>query len=362
MNFTTAKKAIDYFFSLLREGKKYNPIRKSAIGFYGGEPLLNFKLIKECVEYIKNSNSDINIMYGMTTNGSLLDEEKANWLMEHDFVISISLDGPEEEHDRLRVYDNGKGTFKDIMKNINPIMASGYKKIFSLPVYDWKSDLFKREDFFNRTDVPDVLRASLVNDLGGCRYYDQFTIDDRNNYLKQIEIARDFYFKDTYYQTKRDKTSFFDRLVGKGPGDDIFRGVSIYLPPSIMPVTNSCLPGRKIFVDVRGDFHICEKVNDTFPIGNVDEGLNFKKICDLLKDYFRHMDKCSECKVTRKCGQCFRMFMTDNGFLCSSYVCKKIEAIRKASFARSLSIAEQNPEFVDCKNYRYANIKKHYGD
>lgn len=52
MDFNIAKKAIDYYFMLLQEGERYNPLRKPVVGFYGGEPLLNFKLIKKCVIYI----------------------------------------------------------------------------------------------------------------------------------------------------------------------------------------------------------------------------------------------------------------------------------------------------------------------
>ncbi|WP_336247428.1 radical SAM protein [Methanothrix soehngenii] len=146
MDFDTAKKAIDYFISLLNEGKKYNPIRKPALGFYGGEPLLNFGLIKKCIEYIESIYNDYEIIYTITTNGSMLDKKRANWLMEHDFIIFVSLDGPEDEHDRLRIYENGKGSFRDVIKNVTRIIRKGYKEIYCMPVFDWKSDLFKRED------------------------------------------------------------------------------------------------------------------------------------------------------------------------------------------------------------------------
>jgi uncharacterized protein len=52
--------------------------------------------------------------------------------MDNDFVISVSLDGPEKEHNRLRVYSNGKDTFKDVMKNVGRLMESGYKKIVTI--------------------------------------------------------------------------------------------------------------------------------------------------------------------------------------------------------------------------------------
>ncbi len=190
MDFTIAKKAIDYYFSLLKEGKRYNPLRKPSIGFYGGEPLLNFKLIKDIVKYVECNYINYKTVYTITTNGSLLDDKKANWLMKHKFIIDVSLDGPEQEHNRLRVYTNGNGTFKEVMKNTSSIMNSGYKEIGCLLVFDWKSNLFKQEEFFNRHDVPRVQGAFPVDDVEGCSYYQQFTNEDRLAFIEQFERAR----------------------------------------------------------------------------------------------------------------------------------------------------------------------------
>jgi len=362
MVFDTAKKAIDYFISLLNEGKKYNPIRKPALGFYGGEPLLNFGLIKKCIEYIESIYNDYEIIYTITTNGSMLDKKRANWLMEHDFIIFVSLDGPEDEHDRLRIYENGKGSFRDVIKNVTRIIRKGYKEIYCMPVFDWKSDLFKREEFFNRNDIPSVARIALVNNIEGCRYYEQFTEKDYSAFLGQLERARSCYYKDLNLQRGKEKLSFFDKLVGLDPGEDLFKSVSIYIQPLIMPFTGACIPGRKLFVDVYGNYHACERVNSSFPIGNVNDGLNFEKISKLIVGYLRSMDKCPSCKVSRKCTYCYQNFMTDNGFSPSSTVCENIESIKKASFARSFNIAEIYPEFVEESNYKHKNIKKYYGD
>ena len=116
MSFEVAKKAIDYYFSQVNQGIKYNPFKKVLVTFYGGEPLLNFNLIKKCVSYINTNYDNIDLDYSITTNGTLLSEKIIQWLLEHDFYLHISLDGPEEEHDRCRVYENGKGTFNDVMK------------------------------------------------------------------------------------------------------------------------------------------------------------------------------------------------------------------------------------------------------
>jgi uncharacterized protein len=129
-----------------------------------------------------------------------------------------------------------------------------------------------------------------------------------------------------------------------------------------MPLTGACIPGTKIFVDIKGNYHICERVNSTFPIGNVNEGLNFEKINELIAHYINCMDKCIDCKVSRKCNHCYQMFMTDKGFSFSSKVCEKIEPNMMDSFVNTFVIAETNPKFVEKTNYKYQNIKKHYGE
>jgi len=227
MNFPIAKKAIDYYFSLLEEGKKYNPLRSPSVGFYGGEPLLNFELIKKCVEYIEGEYKNWKTRYTLTTNGSLLDKEKIDWLVVHDFTIAISLDGPENEHNRLRVYSNGGGTYRDVMKNVNIIMNMGYKNVFSLPVFDWRSDLFAMEEFFSRYDVPPVMITNLINDVNGCRYYEQFTKEDYLAHLRQLEIATSYYFAESNRNLCDERPSFFDKLVGQVPGSILFDATSI---------------------------------------------------------------------------------------------------------------------------------------
>ncbi len=361
MDFFTARKAIDYYFSLLKEGNRYNPLRKPSIGFYGGEPLLNFGLIKECVEYIKNKYNGYEVHYGMTTNGSLLDKEKATWLIKHNVSISLSLDGPEEEHNRLRIYRNGKGTFRDVMKNINSIMELGYKNISSLPVFDWKTNLFKNQEFFNRFDVPQVSNVSQVSSFEWDRYYEQFTREDRRDFMEQLKKIKKCYFRNFSNQGQKERKSYFDMLVGNVPSDDLFRGRAIDARNPLMPFTGACIPGVKLFVDVNGCIHACERINYAYPIGNVDQGLNFEKISQLIREYLYNMDKCPDCEGSRICGSCFTEFMTDKGFNTSSKICQGIESNMKSSFIETFTIAEKNPEFVEAR-YKHRNIKKYYGD
>jgi uncharacterized protein len=365
MNFKTARKAIDHFFSLLKEGKRYNPIREPCVGFYGGEPLLNFKLIKRCVEYIEDEYKDYKVSYTITTNGSLLDEEISDFLTKYDFSIGISLDGPQEEHDRLRVYKNGKGTFSDIMKNVKRIMEQGYEKIHSLAVFDWKTDLSKLEEFFSREDVPRLSHVTMVDMAMGCSYYKRFTQEDYLRFQKQFESARKDYLHYIEHLSdfkEQKRISFYDLIFGQSASSEVFGNIAVIPSTPIMPVTGACIPGRKIYVDVEGNFHICERINEAFPIGNVDEGLNFDKVAGRMRDYFQSLDRCSSCKVRRLCNICYCGLVAGIGgkeFGRTSEICQNVESVTASGLADAFTIGEINPEVVEeCAGIYYKMLNK----
>ena len=127
---------------MFEHSKKINTLR---IGFYGGEPLLEFDLIKCCVEYIEQKSSDKNINFYITTNATLLTPSVIDFLVQNNFQITISFDGPKEIHDNQRRYaDSGMGSFDTVVKrleylhqkyheyyiekvNINMVLNQGYK-------------------------------------------------------------------------------------------------------------------------------------------------------------------------------------------------------------------------------------------
>lgn len=358
MKFKTAKKAIDYYLSLIIDGMKYNPLRKPTIGFYGGEPLLNFKLIKKCVNYIEQKYDLNEINYTISTNGSLLTESTARWLMEHQFSIYISLDGPEKEHDRSRVYKQGNGTFKDIMRNISVIMDSNYENIFIMSVYDVKSDLFEIEKFFNKIQIPISIIGEVDNSVKNL-YYDQFTEKDYVKFNDQLERAESYYLENMEHCNKQN--SPFAHLFGGIIRSDLCDANALGLSDPFITHTATCFPGYKIFVDTDGVFYICERVASFFPVGNVEEGLNYQRIVEIMQEYLKHMDKCIDCEIKTRCKRCFRDFETDNGFKCSSKVCEGIESKEIEFVTKSLDAVEQNSMILDyyCK---YENIKKYCGD
>ncbi|MCK9580396.1 MAG: radical SAM protein [Methanoregula sp.] len=346
MDFPTAKKALDWYISLVMEGREYNPVRKPGIGFYGGEPLLNFDLVKKCIHYIKTTYPELDVHYSITTNGTLLNKEKEDFLKEHGFSISISIDGPKDEHDRNRVYPNGRGTFTDIMKNVRRMIAGGYEDCKAICVFDWKSNLSRLDAFFRQPDIPRLFIMTNPSVQGGCVYYDQFSEDDIRNYLLSEEKTFQYYLDHAPYDTARE--SCLEHLYPIYASRFLYSTSVMIMPESrIIPYSGACILGRKIFVDVHGNFHACERINQSFPIGNVQSGLDFQRIAVMMNEYLEHLDSCGTCRISKLCGYCYNHFAQKGHFDYASGVCKNEENRKKTDFSRAFTLGERYPHLLD---------------
>ncbi len=88
------------------------------ISFHGGEPLLEYDRIKNYIECLKTVLRGRKLVFLLTTNGLLLDKEKAEYLMKHLNELSVSIDGCREAHDLNRVSVSGRGSYQEVIHNI----------------------------------------------------------------------------------------------------------------------------------------------------------------------------------------------------------------------------------------------------
>ncbi len=120
MSWKTAKIAIDKFIDYI----KVNSITKPLIVFFGGEPLLNWGIIHQvviyCEHYNSKSNEDARIRFSIITNGTMLNDDIAEFLHNYNIGTAISIDGPKELNDKNRVYKSSpKSVYDSVQKNIN---------------------------------------------------------------------------------------------------------------------------------------------------------------------------------------------------------------------------------------------------
>lgn len=123
MDETTAMRAIDF---LIKRSAAAPSIR---VNFFGGEPLLAMPLIKKIIPYAQQQAEQANkrLRLTMTTNGLLLNSEIRKYLHRHEVGLLVSLDGPDDVHDKNRRLRNGSGSHAVVVNNINSAVNLGAK-------------------------------------------------------------------------------------------------------------------------------------------------------------------------------------------------------------------------------------------
>lgn len=335
MRFETAKKAIDYFISHARDASYF------AVSFYGGEPLLEFELIKQCVEYADNRAEGREVSYSFTTNGTLLTEEKFEFLVKHNFAILVSLDGPEEVHDRNRVFSGTIiGSFRqmfDNLKNFKETYPKYYaEKVSFNTVLDPGFPIKEICDFTKENELINQSRifSSVINSVQAKEklHYSELFIEEYEYEkfkvllwkLGRLEMTDIAPLMQRHFDGMKRPAISFERMNLNELPDKGHRG-------------GPCIPGvRKLFVDVDGRLFPCERVSETSEvacIGHIDKGINEKKALQLLNIEHLTSENCRNCWAYVLCPTCFTL-ADDEGRL------SKEKQIRECQ--RSRLLVEEN--------------------
>ncbi|WP_167893538.1 radical SAM protein [Thermococcus sp. M36] len=336
-----AIKAIDLYFDYLEEGAFLNPKREPTIAFYGGEPLLNFKIIEKCVNYTNHKYSDeFTPRYTITTNAALINKRIAEFLVKNDFDVSISLDGPKNEHDRNRILPNGRGTFDLVMRGISNLKEAqkkygSKKEYFALVTYDPKSNLYNMAKFFDEESPIRPIIANPVRSMG-TTYYSLFTTED---YINHERMLREL-FKKFLKDSKNNHNSVFLEILFGGPGTLMFYRNILSRKNPTATFTSTCIPGFKWYVTTDGKIQVCERASPITIIGDINEGLNFSAIKTLIQKYFKLINKkCNYCSLAHSCARCFAYLGSED---CSLFKRWVIDGLKTA-----FTIYENNPEYFE---------------
>ena len=122
MDFETAKRGLDWF-------RKFYPgdcLVKPQIAFFGGEPMMNFPVIKQSVEYALSLFKKEGVAFGMATNMTLVTDEQLDFFAGLDnFKLLVSVDGPESIHNKQRPLSDGRNSYKVTAERIQKAMSKG---------------------------------------------------------------------------------------------------------------------------------------------------------------------------------------------------------------------------------------------
>lgn len=322
-----AFKGIDYLF------KHSSELDEVTIAFYGGEPLLQFKLIQKCVQYAEEKKGNKKVVYTATTNGTLLTDKVVEFIIKNDFRLLISLDGPREEHNLYRTFKNGMGSFDIIMENVKRLLIKypDFEQNISFNGvlnpdhdYDHVKEFFENDELMKKINLG-VVEVDATNtdeiiefnpDYNQARSFDYLMYllvllkKVERKYLTRFLYARISMINETYHRLKNSK-------LGK---------VTHHGGP--------CLPGvRRIFLNAEGKFYPCERVSETSDvalIGDINRGVDLSKAEKVLNIGRVTENECLSCWALPLCTMCIRDVDKD-GKVSRDLKLKKCEEIRKNS-------------------------------
>lgn len=356
MSFEVAQKSIDY---ILKDYKRKN----FSLTFYGGEPLVNFDVMRKSILYTKEQYPNLKLHISFTTNLTLLTEEMVDFFgnLDGDSVdIMCSLDGPQELHDKYRRYINGKGSFSDAIKSFKLLLSKFYNKekektisinCVMAPPYS-KTKLEKVNTFiYKDMGIPNEIRCNYSYlDKGDMVFdFEQNEIIE-NNAQRSLESSplEEWAVDDIFLS--EDKKNYFDivsvdmsRVCNRMKSED---GIikSTYLH-------GNCIPGqRRVYITVDGDFKVCEKVGKAPILGNYKSGYDFDKIYKwYIEDYAKYFSKiCNNCWARPMCSICYERTMGENGVIphIEDMVCDGSRRIIKDLFVNYYRFFEKDKELL----------------
>lgn len=347
MDFAIAKRAVDYYFENFKIVYKRNAQKKPIISFYGGEPLINFALIKKVVDYVKHTFPEFEVDYHITTNGFLMDTTISDFLYNNEFYILLSLDGNKENHDRNRLTLNNDKTFNKIFTNYIQFKNKyPSAKIFISACYDYKTDLNKMMNFFDENKIH-VIQVNPV-DFNTNTYYNQFSSEDILTFSNQLSNLKKLYVNKSIQRTL-EKNKFLAAFLTPTYAGLAYHNMLGEQNISIKPYTGSCVPGEKMYITTTGDIKPCEKVGNPLIIGNVFNGLDFVKIRDILNELNSEaVNNCYKCPISKLCTLCYKNFQNVNGAInINRKWCKKEMADKKYMLEEYVSLLEKDPALFE---------------
>lgn len=304
---------IDAIYSQMKSVKNISTKKKIVLGFYGGEPLLKFDLIKKIVNYSElHSNSDFYFSYSLTTNGILLGKY-IDYMVEHNFSLLISLDG-NFENSEYRVTSKGKNLFQNIFETLKYIKSK-------YPVF-FKNNISFNSVLHDKNTVNDIItffrnefdKIPMLSELSSTcikeGIQEDFLKIYREEKLNYNELSSHLTAEE-YVQLNiqlKELPTFFYKLLNiniKNWSDWLCDHDHIYYP------TSTCLPfSNKIFVSADGYLHLCEHIGYNYSFAHIDlkkRNIIFdkEKVSKQYSTYYSDIvSKCSKCHMAPFCNIC----------------------------------------------------------
>ena len=302
MTLETAKKAILFYRDHAVDSNLYN------VGFYGGEPLLEWNLLKEIVLFAEKELTGKLLTFSVTTNASLLTESVAAFLEEHKVSVAVSLDGIKEINDLNRVFQNGVGTSNIVLNNLKMVRDKHpglFKDIRISSVIDPNIDV---SSFGEYPEVLKMLPLSyfLVNIEDSTEHEISLPFELCMEMETEVLLAYLAEFGMYSGTVKPYGYNRVNQLKSRQTAIKPANGIQNVMAPG-----GPCIPGKgRLFIATNGDCYPCERVNECEAncIGNIERGFDYEKAKQILNVGTISEAQCRNCWALRLCTTCIKQF------------------------------------------------------
>ncbi len=294
MSLEVGKKAIDFLIE--NSGNR----RNLEVDFFGGEPLMNWEVVKEIVRYGRSKEKEFNknFRFTLTTNGVLLNDEVMEFANKEMSNVVLSLDGRKEVNDRMRPFRNGKGSYDVIVPKFQKMAESRNQTNYYVRGTFTHDNLDFSEDVIHYADLG-FKQMSMEPVVGE---------DDERYAIKEEDLPK---IMEEYDKLARE----YIKRYKEGRGFNFFHFmIDLQQGPCVAKRLSGCGSGTEyLSVTPWGDLYPCHQFvgQDEFLLGNVFDGIKRQDICDEFK----------MCNVYAKdkCSECFARYYCSGGCAANSY-------------------------------------------
>ncbi len=289
MPFEVAKKAVDLLIA------NSGPRQHLEIDFFGGEPLLNWDVVKQVVDYVETEGPAHGKIFKLTltTNGLLLSQDKIDYVNEHNISLVLSIDGRESVHNAMRPSAGGQDTFTPISRNlVNAVKQREGREYYVRGTYTHHNlDFVKDVEAMSELGFVHLSMEPVVGAEG------EYVLRDEDLPVleKEYEKLADLYLE----RQKRgdgDSFNFFHFHM------DLYRG------PCMAKRLRGCGAGHEYMAIVpNGDIYPCHQFvgQEDYIIGSVYEGLQRQDIPKTFRE--------TNVFTKPKCVDCWAKFFCSGG-------------------------------------------------
>ena len=330
----TARQSVDFLFAESGDLPRVN------LTFFGGETLLNFKVLKTALAYARERGAATGkrVETSLTTNATLLREEVIDWIVENDVGVTVSIDGDRGAQDTHRVFSNGMGTYDTILPNIQMLIAKHRRRPVGARVTLTKQNL----------DVVGIYRH-LFEEIG---FYEVGFAPVTTSWKRDYAIQDAGFFEMLGNFRTLAAEYLAHALAGKRHGfsnvrdtlEEIHKGMSKAYP---------CGAGLGLMgVATDGDVALCHRFagSDSHKLGSVTAGVSHAVQDDYLaRHHVANKTDCATCWARPLCaGGCYHEANTRYGSTehANLHYCDWIRSWTNSCLEVYGTLAERKPEFL----------------